>query len=150
MHFDMLEKHSFFSPMRKVRMYLKKIRYFSDISRENTYLIFRDNTLYYLEGKITRNFYVSLIETLHFQGDENLIWQSSVDPMLIILNIAARLKNAKTQTDPQDYIFRINKHLLDFLQKRKQRLSEQDILCIQRISNNLIAWIRLNYEINLF
>ena len=115
----MLDEYTYFCPMRKVRVYLKKQKNLSTLTRAKTYSIFNENTQYYLEGKITRKFFGFLAEELLHQGDHYQVWLKENDSLPTILRIVFELENIKSE----ERISQINMRLIQFLQKRKQKFS---------------------------
>lgn len=100
--------------MRKVRNYLKKLNFLSHINRNTTYRIFHENTQYYLEGKITRRYYFSLIGELYYFGCHYLIWYKNHDSLFDILKTLTKFKDANSDEE----IKNINTLLVDYYSKQ--------------------------------
>ncbi len=114
----MFMQNSYFCPMRAVRVYLKRLKYLSCVTRDKTYLIFCENTKYYLEGKITRKFYANLADELLHAGNESQIWRK-LDLLPEMLKTASVIE----KLIPDEQISKINLLLIQYLQKRKQKFS---------------------------
>ena len=110
----MPNSNNHFCSMRKVRIYLKKKNYLSNINRNITYRIFHENTQYYLEDKITRRFYFSLINELFYYGCHHLIWHKQNDSLFDILKTIAEIKD----TDSNQRIKHINAILVNYYSKQ--------------------------------
>lgn len=110
----MLKSNHHFCSMRKVRNYLRKLNFLSNINRNTTYRIFYENTQNYLEGKITRKFYFSLINELFYYGCRHLIWHKQNDSLFDILKTMAESKN----TDSDQKITHINALLVNYYSKQ--------------------------------
>lgn len=115
----MSSDYRYFCPMRAVRVYLKKRKYLESVTREGTQAIFIENTLYYIEGKITKRFYSILVKELLQQANYHRIWYPNHDKLANILTIASELVSTKST----EYISQINLHLINFLQKYRKQFS---------------------------
>lgn len=131
----MIEHHSYFSTMRKVRVYLKKLQFYSSVSRGHINSIFYENTTYYLEGKITRKFLASLAHALLYQGEYHKIWKDHQDHLQVILKTALELGNSPSQTN----IFRINRLLKKYQKYHMLPIYSPLINLLDKISQPTIS-----------
>lgn len=106
-----------FCPMRSVRTYLRKIDYLLHATKIYTYRLFRENTQYYLEGKITKKFYSVLAQEFLYQAKLHALWRNH-DNFCGLLKIVAVLENIKTKNELQ----KINSLLMKYLYRRNQPL----------------------------
>ncbi len=88
----------YFCPMRKVRVYLKKLRYYSNVNVDTTFSILQENTNLYLKGQISSKFYANLAEELLQRGSYHTIWNESSDMLMLWLKLASTLRIAKSKS----------------------------------------------------
>lgn len=94
----------YFCPMRKVRVHLKRLHYYSNVTFASTFSIFMQNTDLYLKGQISRKFYANLAEELWQRSTHYAIWNKTSDTLLQLLKTAVKLGNKNSKA----HISRIN------------------------------------------